>query len=456
MPNYLSKLLALFKNSNEHQRTQKVKKNIVITALLKAINIGIGYVLLPLTLNYLTKDTYGVWLTLSSVIAWFNIFDVGLSNGLRNKVAEALVASDVVLIKQLVSTTYAIISLAAIGIMVVGLVAVYAVNWQVWLNVTSVSAIELQQVMVIMCLFFSIQFVLKIVLSIVLAYQLSFINNMVNTIINLATLGIVVVLGMLGKAQLINYAWGISVGSLVVYALAMVYLYSHQLNAALPSWRSINWQLAPSLFTLSSKFFVIQIAAIVVFSTDNFLISHFFSSGKVVEYNVVFKYYNLLTVFFFMISSPLWSAYTEAYKANDLTWIHATYAKLMKAFVLGIALAFVMTVCAGYVYDFWLRKQLIIDYKLNVYMALYVMLNVWVYIHNSFLSGVSKIHLGMYIAIAACVLNIPIAYVMCVYLKFDSTGIIIANILVLLPDAVLTTIQYKKIINNTATGIWNK
>ena len=58
MPNYLNKIIAVFTTTNTHERTQKVKKNIVITALLKAINIGIGYVLLPLTLNYLTKDTY--------------------------------------------------------------------------------------------------------------------------------------------------------------------------------------------------------------------------------------------------------------------------------------------------------------------------------------------------------------------------------------------------------------
>jgi O-antigen/teichoic acid export membrane protein len=452
----LTKLIALLKGSNQHERTQRVKKNIFITAFLKLINISIGYVLMPLTLNYLSKDTYGLWLTLSSVIAWFNVFDVGLSNGLRNKVAEALAINDLPLIKKLVSTTYAIIGLVALGIMCIGLTLVYAFDWSTWLNTTSVSQQELQQVMAVICMFFSIQFVLKIVLSVVLAYQLSFINNMVNTIINVASLGVVVLLGYMGKAQLINYAWGISLSSMLVYLIATLYLYSHTLNAALPSIKSIDWSLARGLFGLSAKFFIIQIAAIVVFSTDNFLINHFFTSADVVEYNIVFKYYNLITVAFFMVSSPLWSAYTEAYKINDIAWINTIYTKLMRGFGVGILLAIVMTLCASYVYDFWLRKPMHINNKLSIYMAVYVVTNVWVYMHSSFLSGVSKLHLGVYVAISAALLNIPVAYLMCVVLKFDASGIIIANIIALLPDVILTKIQYSKIINNTATGIWNK
>jgi O-antigen/teichoic acid export membrane protein len=453
---YLNKIIGFIKSNNTHERTQRVQKNILFTALLKAINIGIGYVLMPLTLHYLSKDTYGLWLTLSSVIAWFNVFDIGLSNGLRNKVAEALANNDTVLIKKLVSTTYAIITLVALGIMVIGLVIVYSFNWISWLNVSTISAHELQQVMAVMCMFFSIQFVLKVVLSVVLAYQLSFVNNLINTLINIATLCIVVALGAVGKAQLLNYAWGISLSAIAVYGFATIYLYAHPLRAALPNWRSVDWSLAPNLFQLSVKFFMIQVAAIVVFSTDNFLINHFFSSAKVVEYNVVFKYYNLITVGFFMISSPLLTAYTEAYNKNDMQWIHSTYSKLLRAFVIGVGITIIMTLCASYVYDFWLRKQLVIHYKLNIYMAVYVLINVWILIHYSLISGVSKIQLGTYSAIAQCIINIPVAYVLCVYFKLDATGVILANIIVLLPDAILSKIQYHKIVNNTATGIWNK
>ena len=80
-----------FLHSAKHERTRLVQKNIILSFLIKGLSIAIGLVFVPLTINYIDAERYGIWLTLSSIIIWFNFFDLGLGNGLRNKLVEAIV-----------------------------------------------------------------------------------------------------------------------------------------------------------------------------------------------------------------------------------------------------------------------------------------------------------------------------------------------------------------------------
>jgi O-antigen/teichoic acid export membrane protein len=97
--------------SEGHERSVRAKKNIVSSLLIKGISIALSFVTLPITLNYVDTSTYGVWLTLSSIVGWFTFFDIGLTQGLRNRFAEAKAKGDESLAQIYVSTTYAILGL---------------------------------------------------------------------------------------------------------------------------------------------------------------------------------------------------------------------------------------------------------------------------------------------------------------------------------------------------------
>ena len=68
-----------------HSRTLLAKKNIAASFVVKGLSVMINLALVPLTINYVNPSQYGIWLTLSSIIAWFSFFDVGFGNGLRNR-----------------------------------------------------------------------------------------------------------------------------------------------------------------------------------------------------------------------------------------------------------------------------------------------------------------------------------------------------------------------------------
>src|SRR6476646_9497261 len=109
----ITKPVLFFKSliNRGHDRSVNIKKNIIGLFVIRGCSIAISFILVPLTIRYVNPTQYGIWLTLSSIVAWFSFFDIGFGNGLRNKFAEAIAKGDTELAKIYISTTYAILSI---------------------------------------------------------------------------------------------------------------------------------------------------------------------------------------------------------------------------------------------------------------------------------------------------------------------------------------------------------
>ena len=81
--------IRFFLNSG-HDRSIRAKKNVFISLGIRFIDILTGLILVPVSLNYLDPQRYGIWLTIESIVGWFILFDIGLGNGLKDKFAEAV------------------------------------------------------------------------------------------------------------------------------------------------------------------------------------------------------------------------------------------------------------------------------------------------------------------------------------------------------------------------------
>ena len=69
------------------KRSTKVKKNVLSLFFIKGLSVLVGLIMVPMTINFLDETRYGIWITLSSVIAWMSFLDIGLGHGLRNSLA---------------------------------------------------------------------------------------------------------------------------------------------------------------------------------------------------------------------------------------------------------------------------------------------------------------------------------------------------------------------------------
>ena len=154
-----------------HQRSIEAKKNIAATFLIKGASIIINLALVPLTIHYVNPTQYGIWLTLSSIVAWFSFFDIGFGHGLRNRFAEAKATGNFEKARIYVSTTYAVLTLIFAGVWVLFFAVNFFVDWSKILNAPPELATELSTLALIVFSFFCLQIVLKTINTVIIADQ---------------------------------------------------------------------------------------------------------------------------------------------------------------------------------------------------------------------------------------------------------------------------------------------
>ena len=75
-------------------RSKIIFKNVSLGVLYKALNLLTVFTTIPLLLNYLEKEQYGVWVTIFSIVNIVFFVDAGLGNGLKTKLSEAISIKD--------------------------------------------------------------------------------------------------------------------------------------------------------------------------------------------------------------------------------------------------------------------------------------------------------------------------------------------------------------------------
>jgi Na+-driven multidrug efflux pump len=111
---------------------------------------------------------------------------------------------------------------------------------------------------------------------------------------------------------------------------------------------------------------------------------------------------------------------------------------------------------SGHFYELWIGEKLQIPFTLSVFMSLFAIMSTWNNIFVFFLNGTGKIKLQIYYSLMGMIINIPISVFLAKNMGLGSSGVILGTCISLLFGAVLAPIQYYKIINKKAFGIWNK
>jgi O-antigen/teichoic acid export membrane protein len=439
-----------------NSRSDKTKTSIVFLFIIHTFNLGFTLLMVPVTLHCLNPTEYGLWLTLTSITTWFISLDFGLGNGLRNRLAEALARNDLPLAKNYVSTTYAYLGILVLVFYILFLISHFFLSWVKILNAPAELGGQISPLVMFVFSFFILNFILKIVTVVLLADQRPAVNGFLTLIINAITLAIIYVLSKTTFATLKNLGILVSAVPALVYVTASFFFFTRDYQAIKPSVKHVQPQYSRNLLQLGFRFFIIQISSLIVFATHNLIITQLFSPADVTVYNIAFKYFNIPLLVFGVILSPFWSAYTEAFVKQDFAWIKKVNQRLVQLWILFVGGVLIMLTGANFFYKIWVGTEIQIPSILSVLMAVFIVISMWNNIYAYFLNGVGKIQLQLYSAIAVGFLNIPLSILFAKHLNIGVAGVILATIICLTPSAIWSPLQYYKIVNQTARGIWNK
>ena len=437
-------------------RTKNIVKHIGWSMFYKVGSIICNFLLVPLTINYLDTENYGVWLTISSFIGWFSFFDIGLGNGLRNKFSEAKTLGNYQDAKAFVSTAYFTIGTISLFIVVVFFGLNQYINWTEVFNTNKSLQTELSLLLPIIFSFFGLQLVVKLITSIYQADQNHSIQGKTQFFGQTLSLLAIWALTKTDQSSLLIFGSVFSALPVLILVVFNLFAFNTTFKDFKPIFSLWKKEYLKEITGLGFKFFVVQIAAMVLFSTDNFIISKLFGPEEVVPYNIAFKYFSIITMVYSILLTPYWSSFTEAYTKNDFVWIKTSVNNIQKIWLFVPVGLIIMLLISDWFYLLWVGEKVQVPFKLSMAMAFFVLLLTFNMIYVNFINGVGKIKLQLITSLISMIINIPLSIYFGKYLGWGSTGVILATCFCLGYSLILSPLQYFKIINNNAVGIWNK
>jgi len=446
-------IISFFTQGNA--RTLRAKKNIGVSFISKGITIIISFLIVPLTLSYVGKVEYGIWMTISSIISWFSFFDIGLSNGLRNKLAEALAKDDKEIANIYISSTFALITLIATLMFLGFFVAANYISWNSALNTDVVANNELFKIVVVVFFFFCVGFVMKVLSSILQAMQKYAINDILGVIAQVLGLVAIYILVHTTDGSLFNLCLVYGSKTAIVLLIASIFLFSAALREFRPQFRYINIKKAIPLMNLGIWFFINQILYLIVTQTSIILVVQFFGPEDVTIFNLAKRYMTIVSMLYIMVLTPFLSAFTEVYTKKEFAWIKSTIRKINLIWLISSFGTIILVFAYKLFFKVWVGDEIIIPLSLIITLGVLSILNTWSSTFTLFLNGIGKIKLQFLILLIQALFFFPLSYLF-YKLNFGLSSLVIPGIIFALFGSLIFTIQYKKIISQRAHGIWNR
>lgn len=436
-----------------HEQSVELKKNIVYSLGIKLASMVLGIIYLPTILSYVDKSLLGIVLTIDSIVTWLYLSDIGLGNGLKNKFTEALVKNDKERAKSLVSTAYFSLFSIITVVFIIALVVSSYIDWNSLLKV-DYETNELVKTVQYILFTFMLSFGLRLINSLIQANQKNYLNGVINLITKASKLFLIFLAIKLTTPSLFKFVLIDHTIPMIILFVFSLIMFNTGFKEYRPSIKRFRKKEIVSITSLGFKFFWVQIAAMVLFSTDNIIISQLFTTSDVTVYNIIRQYYYQVWFIFTFISIPLWSAYTKAYVREDFDWIKRITIKVLKISVLLSALILIMLAIYQPVIRIWLRGKIEVPIQLAIFMAVSQIIMLITSPFVNFINGAGKLRITIWLASVLAILNIPLSILFAKPLGMGTAGVIFATCVCNGMSMIISAIQYYKIVYQKSEGIW--
>jgi O-antigen/teichoic acid export membrane protein len=222
----------------------------------------------------------------------------------------------------------------------------------------------------------------------------------------------------------------------------------------MPSLRWVKISYSKSLFLLSSRFFIVQITALIIYASENVLVANLFSPQEVIKYNISLTIFNAPTMLMTLCISPIWSSVTEAYAQNDFFYLKNTLKRLNYLSILFAFGTLTLLLISQPIYQFWLKGKVKIPFTMSAAMAGYAIVFLFQAPYSSFINGLGKMKLTTMLSLVGIIVYLGFAIFLSRYFN-SSAGVIMGITISSLIGLFVQRIQVSKLLNKKAFGIWS-
>ena len=392
----------------------------------RGLGLLISAITLPLTIRYLGKEQYGIWITISTSVITITILDLGSSSTLTNFITKSHAAGDRNAARSYFASAFWTTSLICALVGTLLALTWHSVPWAGLLGARGKLAPQASTCAAIATAFFLLNLPLSVANRVLGGFQETQVANyfaMISSVLSLLAILFAVHTHLSLAGMMLAYCCSMLAGTLLLNGW-LSFLSRPWMR---PSFSAFSRDKARHLLGEGSMFFILQIVGLVVFNSDNLVITHYLGASEVTPYSVCYRLMSYATLLQSLIVPSLWPAFADAYHRKDLQWIRTTYGSIMRMTLYSVGGVAAFLVLTGrWIIRIWATRSAVPSLSLLALTAVWsVTLSVTLN-QASLLAATQRLRLqAVSSTIAACV---NLAGTIYLVQRYGSIGVIAATL----------------------------
>lgn len=376
----------------------------------RGLTLALTLVSVPLTLNYLGTERYGMWLTISSLIALLSFSDLGIGYGVLNAVTRSLAAGNIRQARMEIASALALLGGVA-GVLCIALfVALPLADWPRLLKAeSSLAGTEAAPAMLAFAFIFLIGLPLSIATQVRVARQEAYIVHAAAAAGNLLAIGaLLLVIGTRQGVPALVIA--MAAPPLITSGVSALHLFAAHAPELRPRRELVDWAVAITLVKAGFLFLVLQLAITVAFASDTIVLAHVLGPAAVSEYGVAFRLFTIPMGIVAIGLTPLWPAYGEAIATGDVAWVRRTLAgSIQIAAALGFVGACLFVIFGASLVNLWVGTAVTPSFSLLLGLGVWTVQAGIGQAVAMFLNGANEVRIQAMAASVMAVTNVVVS-----------------------------------------------
>lgn len=391
------------KDTHDHTRGAERNRRAALTGgaatLARVVQASTSLITVPLALKYLGNERFGLWMTISSVLAMASFADFGVGNGVLNTVANAFGKDDMEGVRKAVSSGFALLNTIAASLVLAFFAVYHFVNWADFFRVVSpLARAEAGPALAVFAVCFALNISMDVVQRVQLGLQQGYRYGLWQICGSLSGF-IGVLAGMWLRVGLPVLVIAIAGAPIFSTALNAIHFFGFVRPDLRPDRQIVSRDVINQIARLGGLFFVLQVVVAVSYSADNFIIARTLGAVNVPEYSIPQRMFALVSMMTGMLIAPLWPAYSEAISRGDMRWVSKTLGRSLRIVLTTASiLCGTLLIMAHKIIYWWAGNRIHPPFVLLLGMAIWTVIDCGGGTLSSFLNGASVIRFQVIVA----------------------------------------------------------
>ncbi len=401
-------------------------KNLSICYLSTITKSVLSFITIPLIIQYFGKVEYGLWAFIMSLVAYLSLVNFGIPYSSGVLIAKLSNSYEKYIILKKSFIFLSLIVLIFLSILI--FISVSLPNVIYILGKIPEDILYKAKIFVFwMFFFYLIKIPLTIIFNAFTAFQEIYITKLYELFIPVIQL-ITLIITMLLSKDIIFFAILSNLIIIITHVIACIHFFIKHKDIKVHKAYNANNVSSKEILKSGFYFFQTGIIGIVIFNTDNFLISHFLGISYIAAYSVASKINIMFRDIFTQICGVLNPMYGKAYSESNWSWMQKTYEHT----------TIILPIIAGF---FWILNIVIMKDFITIWTGdeslygghlLIFALGAYGYvlassvIHYSILVSLNYINKSVKISWAEAILNLVFSIILMQY--FDIAGIALGTL----------------------------